>query len=63
MEASALLLFHNVVRIINVPLSTYRGFMRETTSTPEEISSQVQSLEKEVADMKRQEADLDRLVL
>lgn len=37
--------------------------MRETTSTPEQISNQVQLLEKELTEMKRKEADLDRLIL
>lgn len=45
---------------LNRSFPNYRGFMRETTSTPEQISNQVQSLEKELADMKRQEADLDK---
>ncbi|XP_037048062.1 transcription factor E2F5 [Bradysia coprophila] len=38
----------------------WRGFQREATSTPEEISNQVQSLEKELDTLKRKEADLDK---
>lgn len=36
--------------------------MREATSTPEQISNQVQSLEKELVDLKQKEADLDKFV-
>lgn len=57
--------FHLYYRSILVVtfLFYYRGFMRETTSTPEQISNQVQSLEKELTEMKRKENDLDKCVL
>lgn len=34
--------------------------MRETTSTPEQISTQVQLLEKELTELKRKEAEIDK---
>lgn len=51
-------------RIFNFLILSFfcRGFHREATSTPEEISNQVESLEKELATLKRKEADLDKLV-
>lgn len=36
--------------------------MREATSTQEQITNQVQSLEKELAELKSKEAELDKFV-
>jgi transcription factor E2F4/5 len=38
----------------------WRGFVRESTSTPEQISQQVQILDEQLVEMKQKEADLDR---